>query len=119
MLPKAAITIPAAAMLIGATASFAGSAGFAANNPALVPGLTSQENPGVVSNTMSDPLTAPVQGGGYAPPSIDATVPPAQFPYYHPPVAPRAVGGINSPWKSDASGPAAAWCRYSAIAPGC
>jgi hypothetical protein len=55
----------------------------------------------------------------YVPPRIEARTPDANFDYYHAPRAPRAVGVTNYPWRADRSGPAAAWCRYRANAPGC
>ena len=65
-------------------------------------------------------VTPPVvRRRGYVAPRIQARAPTTQFPYYHAPGAPRAIGVRTYPWKADGSGPAAAWCRYRANAPGC
>ncbi len=71
---------------------------------------------GAGSITPQTPRRAP-----YVPPRIEARTPDdaAPFDYYQAPRAPRAVGVSNYPWRADRSGPAAAWCRYRANAPGC
>jgi len=56
--------------------------------------------------------------GSYEPPRI-GTRAPDQPDYYQAPRAPSAIGVRNYPWRADQTGPAQAWCRYRANAPGC